>query len=403
MVPVDPPGAHLSGAHLSTEQIALRALGEPAADTDGVEDAHLAGCAECSRELASLHAVVGIARDPAAAGRGPGLVAPPAQVWDGIRAELGLGRNAGQVPPPGPAPQAPPPRRVVPVTPRGGSAEGRGRTAWIALAAAVAGVAAGAGADALLRDRGSDTGGEVVLARAGAWLRCRPARVPAPPCWSAPAGGLRLVVTTSGLDALDDGFHEVWPPTRAPRPCSRWGCLGRGDTEASRCRRAGRGCARTRSSTSRTSRWTATWPHSARRVSAVSCAPGRPAAGPYGVARGPRSARRLAWPRAADPVPTLTDRPVARGLAPSRGRPTSRPSPDRRDRRRGRLTGSGLGCSTWPRRVDESWTPTPEYGVHGTSSRHRLLTYVPAAVALATLVAMWRHRRPAATCAAWRC
>ncbi|WP_218566681.1 COX15/CtaA family protein [Vallicoccus soli] len=58
-----------------------------------------------------------------------------------------------------------------------------------------------------------------------------------------------------------------------------------------------------------------------------------------------------------------------------------------------RLTGSGLGCSTWPRCVDESWTPTPEYGVHGAIEfGNRLLTYVLAAVALATLVAAWQHR-----------
>ncbi len=58
-----------------------------------------------------------------------------------------------------------------------------------------------------------------------------------------------------------------------------------------------------------------------------------------------------------------------------------------------RLTGSGLGCSTWPRCVDESWTPTPEYGVHGTIEfGNRLLTYVLGAVALLVLVAAWRHR-----------
>lgn len=35
-----------------------------------------------------------------------------------------------------------------------------------------------------------------------------------------------------------------------------------------------------------------------------------------------------------------------------------------------RLTGSGLGCPTWPRWHDESWTNTPEMGIHGT---HRVL------------------------------
>ena len=58
-----------------------------------------------------------------------------------------------------------------------------------------------------------------------------------------------------------------------------------------------------------------------------------------------------------------------------------------------RLTDSGLGCPTWPPCTDDSWTPTREYGLHGMIEfGNRLLTYVLVAVALATLVAAWRHR-----------
>ncbi|MDP9398672.1 MAG: COX15/CtaA family protein [Actinomycetota bacterium] len=58
-----------------------------------------------------------------------------------------------------------------------------------------------------------------------------------------------------------------------------------------------------------------------------------------------------------------------------------------------RLTASGLGCPTWPSCTDDSWTPTQEYGLHGLIEfGNRLLTYVLVAVALATLVAAWRHR-----------
>ena len=53
-----------------------------------------------------------------------------------------------------------------------------------------------------------------------------------------------------------------------------------------------------------------------------------------------------------------------------------------------RLTGSGLGCPTWPRCTDESFTP------HGSLSMHsaiefgnRMLTFVLVAVAVATFVA----------------
>jgi cytochrome c oxidase assembly protein subunit 15 len=58
-----------------------------------------------------------------------------------------------------------------------------------------------------------------------------------------------------------------------------------------------------------------------------------------------------------------------------------------------RLTGSGLGCPTWPTCTDASWTPTSEYGIHGAVEfGNRLLTYVLGAVALATLVAAYRMR-----------
>jgi cytochrome c oxidase assembly protein subunit 15 len=58
-----------------------------------------------------------------------------------------------------------------------------------------------------------------------------------------------------------------------------------------------------------------------------------------------------------------------------------------------RLTGSGLGCPTFPRCTEESFVNTPEYGIHGfIEFGNRLLTFVLAAIALATLVAVWRMR-----------
>jgi cytochrome c oxidase assembly protein subunit 15 len=59
-----------------------------------------------------------------------------------------------------------------------------------------------------------------------------------------------------------------------------------------------------------------------------------------------------------------------------------------------RLTGSGLGCPTWPRCTDDSFVATPELAGHGAIEfGNRLLTFVLAAVAVATVVAVFRSSR----------
>ncbi|MGY1821690.1 COX15/CtaA family protein [Geodermatophilus sp. SYSU D00079] len=59
-----------------------------------------------------------------------------------------------------------------------------------------------------------------------------------------------------------------------------------------------------------------------------------------------------------------------------------------------RLTGSGLGCPTWPRCTDDSFVATPELAGHGVIEfGNRLLTFVLAAVAIATVVAVFRSTR----------
>ena len=66
-----------------------------------------------------------------------------------------------------------------------------------------------------------------------------------------------------------------------------------------------------------------------------------------------------------------------------------------------RLTGSGLGCPTWPECVPGSYTPVVEQaeGFHSLIEfGNRLLTFVVGVVALAAFVAVWRlgrrHLRP---------
>ena len=59
-----------------------------------------------------------------------------------------------------------------------------------------------------------------------------------------------------------------------------------------------------------------------------------------------------------------------------------------------RQTGSGLGCPTWPRCTDASFVVTPELAGHGiVEFGNRLLTFVLTAVAIATVVVVFRSVR----------
>jgi cytochrome c oxidase assembly protein subunit 15 len=59
-----------------------------------------------------------------------------------------------------------------------------------------------------------------------------------------------------------------------------------------------------------------------------------------------------------------------------------------------RLTGSGLGCPTWPRCTGSSLVPTPELAGHGVIEfTNRLLTFVLTAAAIATVVVVFRSVR----------
>nr|MDT0659593.1 COX15/CtaA family protein [Micromonospora sp. DSM 115978] len=58
-----------------------------------------------------------------------------------------------------------------------------------------------------------------------------------------------------------------------------------------------------------------------------------------------------------------------------------------------RLTGSGLGCPTWPRCTEESYRNTPEMGIHGVIEfGNRTLTFAVGLIALAGLVGALLHR-----------
>ena len=60
-----------------------------------------------------------------------------------------------------------------------------------------------------------------------------------------------------------------------------------------------------------------------------------------------------------------------------------------------RLTGSGLGCPTWPRCTDESFVAHPELGVYGAIEfGNRLLTFVLILIAVLTFASAALYRDP---------
>ncbi len=59
-----------------------------------------------------------------------------------------------------------------------------------------------------------------------------------------------------------------------------------------------------------------------------------------------------------------------------------------------RLTGSGLGCPTWPRCTEDSFVATPEMGIHGiVEFGNRLLTFVLVIIAILAFLSVLRMRR----------
>jgi hypothetical protein len=133
--------------HCTPEQLALAALREPLSADD---TAHLASCARCRAELASLRRGVDAVAVPQLAAPGAS-VPPPPRVWEAIAAATGVSATA---PAPAGTP-APPPAdaEVLPFRAR------RSRLLLVAAAVAV-GAVIGAGAVAVLQGR--DDGGHPV-------------------------------------------------------------------------------------------------------------------------------------------------------------------------------------------------------------------------------------------------
>jgi hypothetical protein len=208
--------------HTNPETLALLALGEPAGTT--AERHHAADCAECAAEIAELAQLTGIGR---AAGTERPLISPAPEVWEQIRAELGLGQ-AGQLSHPGAAVNgqsqphwsreldAPKPRdnspRAVGIAP-GVTAEPARREPnarrWLSLALAAAlALVAGIGIGVAL-DRG-DGREQTVVGKA---------RLEPKPQWAGAAGDAVVEVDREGNRTL---VVEVTTPRPVPDDRQVW-------------------------------------------------------------------------------------------------------------------------------------------------------------------------------------
>jgi anti-sigma-K factor RskA len=191
--------------HCSPEQLALAALREPLPDEDAE---HLAGCAECRREVASLQRSVDVLAVPEFAAPGA-PVPPPPHLWAGIAAATGVSAA-----PPSEAPLAP----VVPLR--------RPGRRWLALAAAVvAGIAVGAGAVAVTRDGGP---AGTVVATAG--LDALAGEDASGRAQVREEDGHRLLEVDLSAPSLADGYYEVWLLQPDAQRMVQVGAVTAGDT-----------------------------------------------------------------------------------------------------------------------------------------------------------------------------
>lgn len=186
------------------DALVLIALGEPA--PDWVEH-HRRSCRRCQEELAGLAQTVRVARETVPARAELDAVPSPA-VWDGIVAELGLGRGAPDVTPIARGRSAGTPQLPqLPVPP----AEPARRARWrgVLAAAAVVALAVGGGIGYAVGRNGSQSQGQVQVTARLAQLPDGPAGVSGKATVHSTGSGEQLSVTTDGLP-LRTGYYEVW-------------------------------------------------------------------------------------------------------------------------------------------------------------------------------------------------
>ncbi len=211
--------------HCDDDELAVIALGDREPTRE--ERDHLDGCLRCTGELDALRAASDLARETV----GAPLQAPPASVWAGIHAELGLADELSATPadasgaddvPAAPAAPAAPAEPATPAATEASAAtappapvdlaerrRARGSRFWAPLlaAAAVLGLVVGVGAGIWWNSREPDPTvlAEAELAGFPDWPGASGVAV----VEELPDGTREVVVDLAGVDDPDD-LLEVW-------------------------------------------------------------------------------------------------------------------------------------------------------------------------------------------------
>jgi hypothetical protein len=191
--------------HCTPEQLALAALREPLPAHDA---AHVADCDRCRADVVSLQRAVDAVAVPQLAASGPS-VAPPPRVWDAIAAATGASAapRPDAVAMPVPVPAEPVPAEPAPAEDAQVLPFRSRRRPWLLVAAAVvAGAAVGAGAVAVVQNRGDD--GQPVTAVALDPLADTDASGRAEVVRRD--DGSRVVEVELDAPALEGSYYEIW-------------------------------------------------------------------------------------------------------------------------------------------------------------------------------------------------